>query len=86
MLRNGAFGEKGQKLHFQLWVVTIMSYNTMDVPKNVPQKNGVILTPTRGEARLMNQFGRNGVILKNNMYQNMSCACVSTCALQAESL
>ena len=41
-------------------------------PRNVPQKKGDILTPTMGEARLMNQLGRNGVIRRKMMYHIMS--------------
>ena len=41
------------------------------IPMKVPAKKGSSLTPITGEARLMNQFGRNGVILRNMMYQSM---------------
>jgi hypothetical protein len=34
-------------------------------PTNVPIKKGVNETPNSGEAMLINQLGRNGVILKN---------------------
>lgn len=33
-------------------------------PKNVPTKNGTSGTLITGEVMLMNQFGKNGVILK----------------------
>ena len=38
-----------------------------DLPTKVPAKNGHTGTPIMGEAMLMNQFGRNGVIRKNIM-------------------
>ena len=37
------------------------------LPKNVPKKNGMSGTLITGEAMLINQFGRNGVILRNIM-------------------
>jgi hypothetical protein len=36
-------------------------------PINVPTKNGVNGTPMTGDAMLMNQLGRNGVILRKTM-------------------
>jgi len=36
-------------------------------PINVPSQNGNKGTSRHGEAMLINQFGRNGVILKNIM-------------------
>ena len=45
---------------------------THNLPKNVPQKNGMSHTPMIGEARLINQLGRNGMICRNMMYHNMS--------------
>ena len=45
-------------------------------PSSVPQKKGDIRTPTIGEARLVNQFGNNGVILRNITYHSMSWRCL----------
>jgi len=36
-------------------------------PKKVPTVNGIIGTPITGLARLMNQFGSNGVIRRNSI-------------------
>ena len=36
-------------------------------PKNVPVQNGNNGTPMTGDTMLMNQFGRNGVILRKRM-------------------
>ena len=36
-------------------------------PKNVPTVKGTMGTPITGLARFINQFGKSGVILKNNM-------------------
>lgn len=36
-------------------------------PRNVPSANGYSGTPMTGATRLMNQFGRNGVIRRNSM-------------------
>lgn len=36
-------------------------------PRNVPRANGINGTPITGATRLMNQFGKSGVILKNRM-------------------
>ena len=43
---------------------TVLFYH---LPKNVPKKNGTRGTFITGEAMLINQFGRNGVILRNIM-------------------
>lgn len=59
--RDGRSEGKGKKVHV----------NTHS-PRKVPQKNGETLTPTMGEAMLMNQFGRNGVILRNMIYHSWS--------------
>ena len=55
---------------------------THSLPKNVPQKNGMSRTPMIGEARLINQFGRNGVIYRNMMYHSMLSWWRAACALQ----
>lgn len=52
------------------------------LPKNVPQKNGVSRTPIIGEARLINQLGRKGVILRNMIYHTMSPWWWEACVLQ----
>lgn len=36
-------------------------------PKNVPTIKGINGTPMTGLAKLINQFGKSGVILRNNM-------------------
>ena len=36
-------------------------------PKNVPVQNGNKGIPITGDTMLMNQFGKNGVILRNRM-------------------
>lgn len=54
--------KEGQPLKNKVKIeVEVLSF----LPINVPTKNGNILTPMMGEAMLMNQFGRNGVILRN---------------------
>ena len=50
---------------------TYTHIHTHMIPKNVPKKNGSSFTPMTGEARLMNQFGRKGVILRKMLYQSM---------------
>ena len=37
------------------------------LPITDPQKNGDKGTPTKGPVRLINQFGKNGVIRKNKI-------------------
>lgn len=39
----------------------------INIPRNVPSQNGKRGTFTIGAAMLINQFGRNGVILRNRM-------------------
>lgn len=38
-----------------------------NLPKNVPKANGINGTPITGAVKLINQFGKNGVILKNSI-------------------
>ncbi len=62
--------------YISYWLTTrgfVKTYtNELSSPRKVPQKKGAIRTPTIGEARLMNQLGRNGMILRNIMYLSMS--------------
>lgn len=38
-----------------------------NLPKNVPNANGYNGTPITGATKLMNQFGKNGVIRRNKI-------------------
>lgn len=51
-----------KKLNHQKKTVT-----QRNLPKNVPKANGIKGTPITGAVKLMNQFGKNGVILKNSI-------------------
>ena len=53
-------------------LIHLHTQSAIILPRNVPKKNGNNRTPMIGEAKLINQFGRNGVIRKNIMYHNMS--------------
>lgn len=44
---------------------TLQVKRKMNLPKNVPMKKGVKGTLMTGDTMLMNQLGRNGVILRN---------------------
>ena len=57
---------------YEISIKTTSTSLTTELPKNVPKKNGISRTPMIGEARLINQFGRKGVILRNMMYHSMS--------------
>ena len=52
---------------FRVFPACIATNEGGATPKNVPITKGTIGTPTTGLARFINQFGNNGVILKNNM-------------------
>lgn len=48
--------------------VTVRSQRLMfHIPKNVPNTNGDNGTPKTGAVRFINQFGKRGVIRRNNM-------------------
>jgi len=49
---------------FPAWMATNEGGAT---PKNVPKKNGMNGTSITGEAMLINQFGKNGVMRKKIM-------------------
>ena len=57
-------------LEVSCWRVVPACIATNDggaTPRNVPIQKGVNFTPITGETRLINQFGRNGVIRRNMM-------------------
>jgi hypothetical protein len=41
-------------------------YTYINLPMNVPIQNGKSGTPIMGDVMLMNQFGKKGVIRRNN--------------------
>lgn len=50
-----------------VWPACIATKDGGATPRNVPIANGASGTPITGLARLMNQLGSNGVILRNNI-------------------
>lgn len=54
------------KIQFKKYIIVCFhTYFNNHLPMNVPKANGVRGTPITGADILINQFGKNGVTLKN---------------------